>query len=114
MDSKIKFFNYLEEIFIKSFFVTHNFKCCFKQSGFHWSQKLFVMLLSVAIASKWDKPEKIKIFMVLTVKKRCCTALSQKEGTIAQFLKKNTVGHIIQCFSCNQIIFVYIKQDVWF
>ena len=39
----------------------------FKQSRFFRSHKLFVTLSSVAIASKWDEPEKIKVFIVSTV-----------------------------------------------
>ena len=39
----------------------------FKQSRFYRSHKLFVTLSSVAIASKWDEPEKIKVFIVSTV-----------------------------------------------
>ena len=41
--------------------------CRFKQSRFYRSHKLFVTPSSVAIASKWDEPEKIKVFIVSTV-----------------------------------------------
>ena len=39
----------------------------FKQSRFYWSHKLFVTLSSVGIASKWDEPQEIKVFIVSTV-----------------------------------------------
>ena len=60
-----------------------NVNIAFKQSQFYRSHKLFVALLSAAIASKWDEPEKIKVFIVSTVGKRRCS-LGKEKGTIAQ------------------------------
>ena len=40
-------------------------------------------LLSVTNASKWDEPEKIKVFIVSKLGERCCS-LEKEKGTIAQ------------------------------
>ena len=37
-----------------------------------------MMLSSVAITSKWDKPEKIKVFIVSTIRRKVLYAWSQK------------------------------------
>ena len=51
----------------QTFFVVQNFNIALNKVDFFWSHKLFVTLSSVAIASKWDEPEKIKVFIVSTV-----------------------------------------------
>ena len=79
----------------------------FKQSRFFRSHKLFVTLSSVAIASKWDEPEKIKVFIVSTVGRKvlqsrkgerhnctvwCNTGCSRKGEThYVQLPRRNTV-----------------------
>ena len=55
----------------------------FKQSRFYRSHKLFVTLSSMAIASKWDEPEKIKVFIVSTVGRKVLQSRKEK-GTITQ------------------------------
>ena len=57
---------------------------CFKQSRFYRSHKLFVTLSSVAIASKWDEPEKIKVFIVSTVGRKVLQSRKKEKCTIAQ------------------------------
>ena len=56
--------------------------------------KVLVTLLSVAIASKWDEPEKIKIFMVFTSK--CMLSVAGKDvlpTTLQRFLNYEYLFH---------------------
>ena len=85
----------------------NTFSYRFKQSRFFRSHKLFVTLSSVAIASKWDEPEKIKVFIVSTVGRKvlqsrkgerhncivwCNTGCSWKGEThYVQLPRRNTV-----------------------
>ena len=65
----------------------------FKQSRFYRSHKLFVTLSSVAIASKWDEPEKIKVFIVSTVGRK---VLQSRKGERHNCTESKKCG-AIQC-----------------
>ena len=84
-----------------------NFSIALNKVDFFRSHKLFVTLSSVAIASKWDEPEKIKVFIVSTVGRKvlqsrkgerhnctvwCNTGCSRKGEThYVQLPRRNTV-----------------------
>ena len=59
-----------------------------------------MMLLSVAIASKWDEPEKIKVFIVATVRRKVL-CLRKEKGTTAQN-QRNVVQYTVFLTSVSQ------------
>ena len=63
------------------------------KSRINRSHKLFVTLSSVAIASKWDEPEKIKVFIVSTVGRK---VLQSRKGERHNCTKSKMCG-AIQC-----------------
>ena len=65
----------------KELFCGTEFQYRFKQSRFYRSHKLFVTLSSVAIASKWDEPEKIKVFIVSTVGRKVLSRKGERHNS---------------------------------
>ena len=76
---------------VKSFFVVQNFNIALNKVDFFRSHKLFVTLSSVAIASKWDEPEKIKVFIVSTVGRK----VLQSQRSVVQRRKGKAQLHSV-------------------
>ena len=86
---KIQVFERLQKLGI----VLYSLQYRFKQSQFHRSHKLYVTLSSVTIASKWDEPEKIKVFIVSTIRRK---VLWSQKGERRNCTKSKKCG-AIQC-----------------